>query len=204
MPACCGVSEHQWEKHEVERRWIPHTLKCFIIGENPGDKTSQYFYEKPLSYSSDGVVVRRSLLRGLHQHGIIQEATLESFRDAGFLFDHAIRCQLSSAIVSAERQKAIRYESPRVKNPTHLAPWLTQAVVVWVMGHLASNAVANVTTEFPRQRRKISMLPFPAEVQLSSRLFLSEYIAWRSEKKAPDLCEAFKKFSCGRVVFDDV
>src|SRR6266704_1278466 len=109
MPACCGASEHQWEKHEVERRWLPHTLKCFIIGENPGDTTSQYFYEKPSSYDSDGVVVRKALLRGLHQHGILREATLESFRDAGFLFDHAIRCQLSSAMVSAERQKTIRY-----------------------------------------------------------------------------------------------
>lgn len=204
MPACCGVSDHQWEKHEVERHWLPHTLKCFIIGENPGDKTSQYFYEKPLSYSSDSVVVRRALLRGLHQLGIIQEATLEAFRDAGFLFDHAIRCQLPSALVSAERQKAIRYASPRVENPTHLAPWLTKAAVVWVMGHLASNAVANVTTEFPRLPRKISMTPFPAEVQPSSRLFISEYIAWRNEKKAPDLCEAFKQFSRRRVVFDDI
>lgn len=191
---CCGVSEHQWEKHEVERHWLPHTLKCFIIGENPGDKTSQYFYEKPLSPSSDGVVVRRALLRGLHQHGIIQEVTLESFRDAGFLFDHAIRCQLSSDMVSAERQKAIRYASPRVKNPSHLAPWLTQAVVVWVMGHLASNAVANATTEFPRLRRKISMPPFPVEIRPLSRFFLSEYITWRNETKALSFCEAFKIF----------
>jgi hypothetical protein len=194
MPACCGAPEHQWEEHEVERRWLPHTLKCFIIGENPGDKTSQYFYEKPLSYSSDGVVVRRALLRGLHQHGIIHEATLESFRDAGFLFDHAIRCQLPSTMVSVERQKAIRYVSSRVENPSHLAPWLTQAEVVWVMGHLASNAVANLTTEFPKLRRQISMPPFPAEVQPSSRFFLSEYITWRNETKAPNFREAFKIF----------
>lgn len=145
MPACCGAAMHQWEKHEVERRWIPVTLKCFIIGENPGGTRSQYFYEKPYSYNSDEVVVRRSLLHGLQQHGLIQEATLESFRDAGFLFDHAIRCQLSYSLISAERQKAILYMSPRVENSSHLGPWLTQAVVVWVRGHLANNAVANVT-----------------------------------------------------------
>lgn len=200
MFACCTAPMHQWEEHEVERRWLPATLKCFIVGENPGDTTSQYFYEKPSSYNSDGVVVRRALLRGLQQHGLVQEATLESFRDAGFLFDHAIRCQLSSSLVSAERQKATRYASPRVENPIHLGPWLSQAVVVWVMGHLASNAVANVTMEFPRQRRKISMPPFPAEVGPSSRLFLSEYITWRNETRVPDLCEAFKRFSRGRGV----
>jgi hypothetical protein len=60
-----------------------------------------------------------------------------------------------------------------------------------------------MTTEFPRLPRKISRPPFPAEIVPSSRFFLSEYIAWRNEKKAPDLCEAFKTFSRGRVVFDN-
>lgn len=202
MSACCGASKHQWEEHGVEHRWVPHTLKCFIIGENPGDKTSQYFYEKPSSYSTDDVVVRRALLRGLQQQGIIQEATLESFRDAGFLFDHAIRCQLPSVLIGRERQRAMRYASRLVENPSYLEPWLTQATVIWVMGHLASNAVANVTTEFPRLRRKISLSPFPSEVRPSSRFFLSEYITWRKETKAPGFCEAFKVFSRGRVVFD--
>jgi hypothetical protein len=72
------------------------------------------------------------------------------------------------------------------------------------MGHFASNAVANVTAEFPRLRRKISKPPFPAEVVSSSRFFLSEYITWRNEKKGLDFCEAFKKFSRGRVVFGEV
>lgn len=203
MLACCGASKHQWEEHDVERRWLPRTLKCFIIGENPGDTTSQYFYDKPSSYSSDVVAVRRALLRGLHQHGVIQEATLESFQDAGFLFDHAIRCQLPTTLIRSERQRAVRYTSALVENPSHLEPWLTQATVIWVMGHLASNAVANVTTEFPRLRRKISLPPFPAEVRPSSRFFLSEYSTWRKEEKAPGFCEAFKVFSRGRVVFDE-
>ena len=65
MLVCCGAASHQWEKHEVERRWLPYTLKCLIIGENPGDKTSQYFYEKPLSHSSrssSSNIVRRMAL----------------------------------------------------------------------------------------------------------------------------------------------
>ncbi len=148
MPECCGV-EHQWERHEVERNWLPSTLRCVVVGENPGDTTSQYFYERPADYRSDEVAVRRALLRGLHQHRLIHEATLDGFKQAGFLFDHAIRCQLPSAAVTSERQKAMRYASPRVKHACHLRPWLAQARVVWVMGHLASNGVANATTEFP-------------------------------------------------------
>ena len=204
MLVCCGASAHQWEEHGVERRWVPQTLKCLIIGENPGDATSQYFYDKPPSYSSDVVVVRRALLCGLHQRGIIQDATLESFRDAGFLFDHAIRCQLSSVLISRERQRAMRYACRLLENPSHLRSWLAQANVVWVMGHLASNAVANAVNEFPRQRRKISRPPFPAEVLPSSKFFLSEYVTWRNERKAPEFCESFKKFFRERVVLNEM
>lgn len=86
MPACCSAVKHPWDEHEVERRWLPRALRCLIIGENPGDTTSEYFYQPPASYASDAVVVRRALLRGLHHHGLIPEPTLEGFRDAGFLF----------------------------------------------------------------------------------------------------------------------
>lgn len=182
-----------------ERRWLPRVLRCLIVGENPGDTGSQYFYEAPSSCASDAVVVRRALLRGLHQHGLIPEPTLDGFQDAGFLFDHAIRCQLPSRIVNAERQRAMRYASRRVEDPVHLRPWLAQAAVVWVMGHLASNAVANVTTEFPRQRRKISMPPYPGGVAPFSKFFLSEYLTWRNESEAPSFCEAFVRFARERA-----
>ncbi len=116
MLACCGVEKHEWDRLEVERCWLPPTLRCFVVGENPGDTKSEYFYERPASYAADEVVVRGALLGGLHQQGLIAEATLEGFWDAGFLFDHAIRCQLSSKVVRSEREKATRYASRRLGN----------------------------------------------------------------------------------------
>ncbi|MGH7227967.1 MAG: hypothetical protein ACREIH_02030, partial [Nitrospiraceae bacterium] len=164
MMVCCGAEKHQWEEHDVERAWLPRVLQFFIVGENPGDKSSQYFYEPPQTYASDPVVIRRALLRGLYRHGLIPGATLEAFRDSGFLFDHAIRCQLDSGTVSIERQKAMRYRCRRVEAPTHLETWLATAKLVWVMGHLASNAVGNATSDLPRQRRRISLPPFPGSI----------------------------------------
>jgi hypothetical protein len=174
--ACCAAQQHEWDRLEVEREWLPPTLRCFIVGENPGDTTSEYFYQRPASYESDEVAVRRALLRGLCEQGLIAVATLEGFRDAGFLFDHAIRCQLPSKVVKSEHEKAKRYASQRVGTPDHLRPWLSRAPLVWVMGHLAGNAVANATTEFPRQRRKISMPPYPGEIAPYLRFFVSEYL----------------------------
>ena len=203
MP-CCGAEKHQWEKHEVERRWLPRVLRCFIVGENPGDTTSEYFYEPPASYASDEVAVRRALLHGLHQRGLIAEATLEGFQGAGFLFDHAIRCQLASRVINVERQKAMRYASHLVEDPAHLRVRLAEAKTVWVMGHLASNAVANATAEFPKERRRISGPPYPGRIRACSRFFLSEYLSWRTESEAPRFCEAFERFAHEKVAFEDV
>jgi hypothetical protein len=204
MLPCCKAEKHGWDRFEVERDWLPPTLRCLIVGENPGDLTSEYFYERPASYQSDEVEVRKALLRGLREHRLIGEETLEGFRDAGFLFDHAIRCQLASGVVRSEREKAKRYASQRVENPDHLRPWLARAPVVWVMGHLASNAVANATADFPRQRRQISMPPYPGELAPGSRFFLSEYLTWRTQAKASAFGEAFARFGRERRVFDSV
>jgi len=201
---CCGAEKHEWDRLKVELHWVPLVLRCFIVGENPGDTKSEHFYQRPASYTLDKVAVRRGLLRGLHQQGLIAEATLEGFRDAGFLFDHAIRCQLSSKVVGLEREKAKRYASYRAESVNHLRPWLAQARVVWVMGHLASNAVANATPEFPKHERKISMSPYPDEIAPNSRFFVSEYLSWRTGEKAPAFAEAFKQFACERDVFDDI
>ena len=198
MMACCSAAKHQWETHEVERVWLPRVLRCFIIGENPGDTTSQYFYEPPEAYASDPVVVRRAVLGGLHRHRLIPEPTLEAFRDAGFLFDHAIRCQLDSDTVSTERQKAMRYACRRVEGPEHLRSRLATAKMVWVMGHLASNAVANATPEFPKHRRRISLSPFPGSIGPGSKFFLSEYLSWRTESQAPRFCEDLARFARGK------
>ncbi len=204
MLVCCGAEKHQWEKYAIEDVWVPHALRCYIVGENPGDTNSQYFYDAPESYELDTVVVRRAILRGLRQHGFIREATLEAFRDAGFLFDHAIRCQLDSKTVSAERQKASRYACRRVDNPTHLRPWLAQTKLVWVMGHLASNAVSNATPEFPKEKRRISLPPFPGSIAPQSRFFLSEYLSWRTESKATRFCESFARFARAHIAFEDI
>jgi hypothetical protein len=69
------------------------------------------------------------------------------------------------------------------------------------MGHLASNAVANTLAEFPKQRRKISMPPYPGEIARDSRFFVSEYLSWRTEAKALEFAEAFKRFAQERSVF---
>ena len=202
MLACCGAASHSWDQYQVEHLWLPRRLRCLIIGENPGSEASEYFYAVPKSYVKDAVVVRRCLLRGLHAQKLIREATLEGFRDAGFLFDHAIRCPLPSSVVEDERRAARRYASTRVMNPTHLCPWLSQATAVWVMGHLASNAVANATVEFPKKRRRISMHPYPGEISPRSKFFLSEYFTWRNEKKTPEICQVFTRFARERVIFD--
>jgi hypothetical protein len=106
---------------------MPKPMRCLIVGENPGDVTSEYFYEPPTDPKRDRVRVRRVLLDGLPGVGLIAEPTLESFRDAGFLFDHGIRCPLPSSTVNQERLKANRYASERPAHPSHLVPLLKQA-----------------------------------------------------------------------------
>jgi hypothetical protein len=203
MLACCGAVQHQWEEHEVERRWLPPVLRCLIVGENPGDTNSEYFYEAPASYARDDVAVRRALLRGLHQRGLIPEATLEGFQDAGFLFDHAIRCQLASSVIKSERQRAMRYACRLVEDPVHLRNRLAEARTVWVMGHFASNAVANASPDFPKQRRHLSRAPYPGRLRTCSKFFLSEYLSWRTEADAPTFFEAFESFAREKAVFGD-
>lgn len=138
MVKCCGAERHQWEICNVEMDWLPGVLKCLVIGENPGDATSEYFYNARSRYETDQVVVRHALLHGLKAHGLINEATLDGFKAAGFLFDHAIRCQLPADVVARERQRAMRYASMRVAQADHLRSRIGAAQAVWVMGHLAN------------------------------------------------------------------
>ena len=201
MLICCGKDLHQWDRFEVERVWWPQRLRCLIIGENPGDVGARYFYEVPADYTTDPVDVRRGLLENLFSEKLLAEPTLEAFREAGFLFDHAIRCLCSQAVVHKEQQAARRYASSRVQRPTHLLAALSQAPIVWVMGHLANNAVVNLTTELPETERKVSRDPFPGEATSGSRFFVSEYLSWRNTKKWSTICEAFAQFARARGVF---
>jgi hypothetical protein len=107
VPDCCDALSHPWDRWQVERLWMPKSLRCLIVGENPGDVTSPCFYEPPAEPTNDRVRVRRELLDGLHGVGLIAEPTVEALRDAGFVFDHAIRCPLPSTVVNRERQNAL-------------------------------------------------------------------------------------------------
>src|SRR5207253_368818 len=57
---CCGATQHAWEAYRVERDWVPPILRCLIVGENPGNTNSTYFYAVPEDYGADEVVVRRA------------------------------------------------------------------------------------------------------------------------------------------------
>src|SRR5262249_4324279 len=113
-----------------EQRWMPEPLQCLIVGENPGRCDFGVLLRAASDPKRDRVRVRRELLNGLDKVGLISEPTLEAFRDAGFLFDHAIRCPLASFAVNKERPKANRYDSERVAHPTHLVAALKRARVV--------------------------------------------------------------------------
>jgi len=201
MTCCCNAVLHPWDKYEVERRWVPEILRCLIIGENPGDSNSQYFYDPPQSYARDRVIVRRCLLRGLCEQGLISAATLEAFQDAGFLFDHAIRCPLSKTAMKAEHRAARKYGSTRVENPAHLGELLSQTAIVWVMGHIASNAVANLCVSFRKEPRCVSKPPFPGELNAGSKFFISEYLTRWHQCESSRICSAFKRFAVERGAF---
>lgn len=202
MLPCCGASAHPWDQYEVEKRWFPQTVRCLVVGENPGALDSEYFYATPKDYARDRVIVRRCLLRGLYHEKFIYEPTLEAFRDAGFLFDHGIRCPLSREEVKREQRAAKCYRSRRVGCASHLVPLLSQSSIVWVMGHIASNAVANATAispaEFPKEQRLISKAPYPCELAPGSRFFLSEYLTRWNQPYAQRICEAFARFAHSR------
>jgi len=97
--SCCNQI-HPFDQFDVAEKWIPQKVKCLIMGENPGDTSSSYFYEISNDYMNDKIRVRRSLLSGLLSQKLIIEQNLEAFKRAGFLFDHAIRCHLPSSIVT--------------------------------------------------------------------------------------------------------
>ena len=141
--------------------------------------------------------------RGLHQEKLIRQPTLDAFRDAGFLFDHSIRCPLSSEEVKTERRAAILYRSVRAKNFAHLVPLLSRASTVWVMGYIARNAIANATIEFPKENHKISKSPYPGMVENASRFFLSAYFSRWNQRDVPRICAAFSQFAKTNKIFEN-
>jgi len=168
---CCGAQEHPWETFSVATKWSPETLRCLILGESPGEVAAKYFYNEDRK-----VAVRTIMLRELHRHGVLSEPSLPAFRNAGFLFDHAIRCLLPAGIIQQEANLANRYESLRAAAAAHLWSFLRQESPVWVMGRVARNAVAALCCEFPRDLSEISKPPYPRRLPDAPRFFVSRYL----------------------------
>jgi hypothetical protein len=189
MLACCGAQEHPWDTFSVGTKWVPDTLRCLIVGESPGNDPEKYFYNERRK-----VAVRTIMLRELHHHGLLLEPTLPAFRNAGFLFDHAIRCLLPSKIILHEAILANRYESTRAAAATHLRPFLASESPVWVMGLLARNAVAVQCPEFPRDIFSISQPPNPRWLPEAPRFFVSRYLLHASRA---DVARIFARLHSG-------
>jgi hypothetical protein len=189
MNPCCG-EEHLFDLRAVADRWWPADLKCLIIGESPGGPGAQYFYDN-VPVHGDPVGVRRRLLNGLRYVRLISSPTLEAFRDCGFLFDHAIRCQSPLSKVRLEWKRAQRFESERVADATHLCGLIRRAPTIWIMGYLARNAVARFDSSFPQSRERLSP---PGPIPRAPRYFLSRYLTHIREDEIRAIVTAFKQF----------
>jgi hypothetical protein len=184
--SCCGQAAHAWDQFRVATEWVPDRLRCLIVGENPGSATTAYFYD-----GNREVAIRSLLLEGLYRVGIIAASTLSAFRNAGFLFDHGIRCHLAGAEVATQRRLARTYSSPRANAATHLTAFIRSASSVWAMGYVARNAVAAACAAFPRDARDIARCPYSMQLQEAPKFFASRYLT-----RAPreDVAAIFREF----------
>ena len=151
---------------------MPPALRCFVIGESPGENPAKYFYNT----RRKRVAIRTIMLRELNRHGLVDELTLAAFQNAGFLLDHAIRCLLPKDTIRREHRLADRYASPLAQAEKHLSGCLDRAPAVWVMGRIARNAVAARCAEFPRDTSEISRPPYPRRLPDAPRFFVSRYL----------------------------
>jgi hypothetical protein len=188
MP-CCGEPAHAWDQFRVAMEWMPHPLRCLIVGENPGSVSTGYFYD-----GDRGVAVRTVLLGGLHCAGIIEASTLDAFRASGFLFDHGIRCHLTGDAVATERRLARTSSSTRASAATHLTPYIRTASAVWVMGYVASNAVAAPCSGFPRDMRDVALCPYPMQILEAPKFIVSRYLTRASGADVAAIFRAFVTF----------
>jgi hypothetical protein len=158
-----------------------------VVGENPGPSTTPYFYDVERA-----VAVRTILLRELHAAGILTAPTLDAFRAAGFLFDHGIRCPLDD--VTTDRRLARTYASRRANAAAHLTPLIRKASSVWVMGHVARNAVAAAWPGFPRERGDIARAPYPGPLPAAPTFFVSRYLTRTPAAELEAIVGAFTGF----------
>lgn len=167
-----------FDSRAVRTRWWPPRNLCLIIGESPGVPGSPYFYDPIPEHTADPVGVRRLLLPALLEAGLIAAATLEAFRDAGFVFDHAIRRQLPGAVIRRERERALRYRSAWVSQATHIAQMIEEFPVIWVMGRIARNAVGIHRPALAVRRA----LDPPYVIDSEPRFFFSSYFRPRFDR----------------------
>ena len=132
---CCNTV-HAADRLNVEESWWPHVPRCLIIGESPGKPGSLHFYDPIPIGRTDPVSIRRRLLSELVVEGLLQGqgATREEFRERGYFFDHAVRCQIPMKTVKRDRQLAQRYQSHLVTTQSHLARLIERFDLIWVMG----------------------------------------------------------------------
>ncbi len=184
-PTCGRV--HLFESREVRRRWWwPSQPTCLIIGESPGPPGAAYFYD-PIPTGRDPVAVRRHLLAGLTRAKLVSSNTLEAFAVSGFVFDHALRCQLEMARIERERTLARKYDSPLAEQATHLVEFIGQFPRVWVMGHMARNAVACQDQSLPAVCRLLTppyVVPGVGDRDAEDRQFFVSRYFTRFDKDA--------------------
>jgi hypothetical protein len=182
---CCCNGPHAWDIYEVATRWKPDILRCLIVGENPGDEKSLYFYQP--AGGRDPIRVRSNLLHGLTVAALIGAPTLEAFRAGGFLFDHASRCHMTTDEIATYRRSADRALPALPGNAEHLRPFLSAAQSVWVMGRIARKAVGSVVEDFPADRDAISEPPYPCRLK-GTKYFVSRYLTRMPRDRADAIC----------------
>jgi hypothetical protein len=148
-----------------------------------------YFYQ-PVD-GRDPIRVRSNLLHGLTVVGLISEPTLEAFRAAGCLFDHAIRCHMSTDEIATYRRSADQALPALPGNAEHLRPVVAKAQGVWVMGRIARKAVASIADDFPDDRDPISKPPYPCRLK-GTKYFVSRYLSRISQDRAAAICRALR------------
>jgi len=186
---CCGKL-HAWDIYDVPNRWKPQRVRCLIVGENPGEQDSMYFYDVPANH--DPVRVRTNLLYWLTVVGLISEPTLIAFRAGGFLFDHAIRCHMPFKEIKRISRTADRTEPLLPATPAYLRPLMEEALTVWVMGRIARKAVGVVAKDFPTVRDKISQPPYPCRLR-GTKYFVSRYLSRISREHAAIIARELRR-----------
>jgi len=175
---------HPFDYYCVSEKWWPDPIRCLIIGETPGSSHSCYFYD-----SEKPVRVRDNILFGLHGHDLIASPTLSAFKEAGFLFDHAIRCRVRPS--KQDWRSAKKYQYVKAEHTQHLDKLLRRVRKVWIMGYVARNAVSCLDSSFPQIQKGLST---PYVQEGSSKYFISRYLLYVGDSEVLKIAGSLKKY----------